>query len=327
MSRNILELRELSVDYHMPSGDIHAVRKASLNVSEGQIFGIIGESGSGKSTLGYAIPRLLPPYAIVRGGEIIIDGRDIVTLPESQLNEIRGKVLTYVPQGAQNALNPVFTVEHQIADPIREHTHMSWKEAVRRARESLESVGVRRNRANQYPHQFSGGMKQRALIALALALNSKLVILDEPTTALDVLVQRQVFDLVKEIRSKFGTSFLLISHDLAIVSTVCDMIAIMYAGEIVEMAPTREIFGNPRHPYTRALISSLPKLNFADQDLEQIRGSPPNLSRLPTGCAFHPRCKYAVEKCTQVSPLLEDLDPNHAVACHRVKELEKWKRQ
>ena len=326
MTESLLDIRNLVVDYQIPGGNIHAVRDASLSLGEGEIVGIIGESGSGKSTLGTAIPRLLPTYATTRGS-IRLDGTDVLQIDESRLNEIRGSVVTYVPQGALNALNPVFTVEHQIADPIRQHQRISWKEAISRSRDSLERVGVPRARSRQYPHQYSGGMRQRALIALSLALGAKLVILDEPTTALDVLVQKQVLDLVKEVRREFRTAFLVISHDLAMVSTICDKIAIMYAGEVMEVAGVKEIFENPRHPYTRALISSLPGLNFGETELQPISGSPPNLSQPPPGCVFHPRCGYAIEKCRHVRPRLEGVADEHLVACHRAGELEKWRTQ
>ena len=317
----ILEIRDLVIDYAMPRGDIHAVRNLSLDLHEGEILGVIGESGSGKSTLGYAIPRLLPPPGVIRSGKILIEGENVLELRESELNRIRGKKVTYVPQGAQNALNPLFTVEHQIADPIRHHKHTDWKDALRQTRASLELVGISAKRTGEYPRQYSGGMKQRSLIAMALALDSEMVILDEPTTALDVVVQKQVFELVKEVRKEFQTAFLLISHDLAIVSTVCDRIAIMYAGRIVEEAPTREIFDRPKHPYTKALISSLPRIHFSDEALEPIYGSPPNLANLPSGCAFHPRCKYAIEKCKQEMPELEQIEENHLAACFLAKEM------
>lgn len=305
----------------MPGRKIHAVRGVSLDLQKGEILGIIGESGSGKSTLGYAIVRLLPPTGIILGGSILIDGDDVLQVPESELNRVRGAKVTYVPQGAQNALNPLFSVEYQIADPIRYHRHVGWKEAIAQTRQSLDLVGIPDSRARQYPHQFSGGMKQRSLIAMALALNSEIVILDEPTTALDVVVQKQVFELVKTVRQKFSTAFLLISHDLAIVSTVCDRIAIMYAGRIVEVAPTREIFNHPKHPYTMALIESLPRIRFSDETLEPIAGSPPNLANLQSECAFSPRCRYAIERCRNEVPPLEEIGEGHSTACFRSKEI------
>lgn len=317
----ILQVRDLVVDYHLLGRDIHAVRGVSLDLAKGEILGVIGESGSGKSTLGFAIPRLLPPAGVIRSGQILVDGVNILELAESQLNKVRGEKITYVPQGAQNALNPLFTVEHQIADPIRYHKEVGWKEALQETRASLELVGIPMSRGGQYPHQFSGGMKQRSLIAMALALNSEMVILDEPTTALDVVVQKQVFELVREVRKKFQTAFLLISHDLAIVSTVCDRIAIMYAGLIVEVARTREIFERPRHPYTKALIASLPRIHFSDKGLEPIAGSPPNLASLPTGCAFHPRCTFMIDKCKQETPPLEPIEDGHLSACFRAREV------
>ncbi len=305
----------------MPGRDIHAVRGVSLDLGKGEILGIIGESGSGKSTFGYAIPRLLPPRAILKSGKILVDSEDILQLQDSELNRVRGEKITYVPQGAQNALNPLFTVEHQIADPIRYHKGIGWAEALEKTRTSLELVGIPRERAGQYPHQYSGGMKQRSLIAMALALDSEMVILDEPTTALDVVVQKQIFGLVKEVRKKFQTAFLLISHDLAVVSTVCDRIAIMYAGRIVEVARTREIFEKPRHPYTKALIASLPRIHFSDETLQPIKGAPPNLADLPIGCSFNPRCGYAVERCRKESPVLEEIEEGHSSACFRAREV------
>jgi peptide/nickel transport system ATP-binding protein len=317
-----LEIRGLSVDYPMYGTCVHAVQDVSLRMDKNEILGVIGESGSGKSTLGAAILKLLPPPGTIVSGEILVDGINVLGLTESQLNEVRGSKVTYVPQGAQNALNPVFTVETQIADPIRFHKKVSWKEARVKAQEALALVNIPKDRSNQYPHQYSGGMKQRALIALALALGSKVVILDEPTTALDVLVQKQIFELVDSVRREFGTSFLLISHDLAVVSSVCDRIAIMYAGKIVEVAPTRKIFESPQHPYTRALIESIPRIRFSHEELLPIRGTPPNLAEIPSGCSFHPRCKYAIELCSELVPELREISGDTFASCHRIGKLD-----
>jgi len=322
MTTPILEIRNLRVDYPLYGSCLHAVRDVSLSLEKNEILGIIGESGSGKSTLGAAILNLLPTPGRIVSGEILVEGTDILKLSASRLNEFRGSKVTYVPQGAQNALNPVFTIETQIADPIRFHKKISWKEARERARDALALVSIPRERSNQYPHQFSGGMKQRALIAVALALGSKIVILDEPTTALDVLVQKQIFELVEKIRSDFGTSFILISHDLGVVSSVCDRIAIMYAGKLVEIAPTRKIFESPQHPYTRALIGSIPRLRFSREALIPIRGTPPNLAEVPPGCPFHPRCKYAIELCSQLVPELREIAGDTFASCHRIGELD-----
>src|SRR5579872_3503034 len=252
----LLQVDNLSVHYPTPRGVIRAVEDVYFNLDQGEIMGIIGESGSGKSTLGYALLNLLPKPGKIVSGSVLVEDRDVTSMKESEMETIRGKIITYVPQGAQNALNPLFTIEQQIADPIRHHQKLSYKEAVQKAHDCLEQVGIPKNRAKQYPHQYSGGMKQRALIAMALGLSAKLVILDEPTTALDVLIQKQVLDLIRQIRSKFNTSFLLISHDLSMVSSVCDKISIMYAGRFVENAATREIFSKPSHPYTRAFLDS-----------------------------------------------------------------------
>jgi len=311
----LLQVDNLSVHYPTPRGVIRAVEDVYFNLDQGEIMGIIGESGSGKSTLGYALLNLLPKPGKIVSGSVLVEDRDVTSMKESEMETIRGKIITYVPQGAQNALNPLFTIEQQIADPIRHHQKLSYKEAVQKAHDCLEQVGIPKNRAKQYPHQYSGGMKQRALIAMALGLSAKLVILDEPTTALDVLIQKQVLDLIRQIRSKFNTSFLLISHDLSMVSSVCDKISIMYAGRFVENAATREIFSKPSHPYTRAFLDSLPRMVLSRTRLLPIQGAPPNLLRVPPGCPFHPRCAYVMNKCAEEVPPLVTVSEEHRAAC------------
>lgn len=267
-----------------------------------------------------SIMRLLTPPGRVVGGEIILDREDILRMSEEEIRDVRWSKVSMIFQGAMNALNPVHKVGSQIVEAITNHKDVSKKEAWERARELLELVGIDGSRARDYPHEFSGGMKQRVMIAMALALEPKLLIADEPTTALDVVVQRQIINLLKSLKSKLGLSVLLISHDLGIMSEMSNTIGIMYAGKIVENAPTEAIFTSPLHPYTQGLLSSRPMLRGPITRLRSIPGLPPDLLQPPAGCRFHPRCPYAMEKCTKLEPELLEIEKGHYAACHLLEE-------
>lgn len=266
--------------------------------------------------------RLLTPPGEVVDGEIILDGEDLVKMSDEDIRGIRWAKVSMIFQGAMNALNPVHKVGSQIVEAMTNREYMTKREAWDRARLLLEMVGIDSKRASDYPHEFSGGMKQRVMIAMALALRPDLLIADEPTTALDVVVQRQIISLLKSLKSKLGLSVLLISHDLGIMSEMSDRIGIMYAGKIVENAPADTLFTSPKHPYTQGLLSSRPSLRGAITRLQSIPGLPPNLLNPPSGCRFHPRCPYAFDKCSEIEPKLVEIDKSHYAACHLLEEVE-----
>ncbi|MFQ6053988.1 MAG: ABC transporter ATP-binding protein [Candidatus Bathyarchaeia archaeon] len=316
----MLDIKGLKTYYFTLSGPIRAVDDVDFWIEEGMSCGLAGESGCGKSTMALSIMRLLTPPGRVVGGEIILDREDILRMSEEEIRDVRWSKVSMIFQGAMNALNPVHKVGSQIVEAITNHKDVSKKEAWERARELLELVGIDGSRARDYPHEFSGGMKQRVMIAMALALEPKLLIADEPTTALDVVVQRQIINLLKSLKSKLGLSVLLISHDLGIMSEMSNTIGIMYAGKIVENAPTEAIFTSPLHPYTQGLLSSRPMLRGPITRLRSIPGLPPDLLQPPAGCRFHPRCPYAMEKCTKLEPELLEIEKGHYAACHLLEE-------
>lgn len=324
---NILEIKDLVVRYETEDGIVRAVNSVNLALERGAAVGLVGETGAGKTTLAKSILRLIqwPPGRIV-GGQILYEGKDLVAMEAEEICQIRGKEISMIFQDPMTALNPVLTVGKQIAEVIEAHEKISAEEAKKKMEDMLTMVGIDPARAEDYPHQFSGGMKQRVVIAIALACNPNLLIADEPTTALDVTIQAQVLDLIKNLRTKLGTSMLLITHDLGVVAQNCEYVAIMYAGEIVEQGSLREVFKNGLHPYTEGLFDSIPKLNEDVDRLKPIEGLMPDPANLPEGCKFHPRCKYAEEICQCKAPEEVSINENHRVCCHRYgAEKEAWK--
>jgi peptide/nickel transport system ATP-binding protein len=316
MSRGaLLEVREVSISYFTRKGEVKAVEKVSFSIDQYQTLGLIGESGSGKSTLVSAIMRFVTPPGRIKGGQILFDGQDILTLPEEKMRQLRGKSIGIVFQAAQNALNPVLTIGKQIAEQIIEHERVAKSVAWKRAEEGLVTVGIGKRRIRSYPHELSGGMKQRVMIAIATACNPRLLIMDEPVTGLDVIVQRQLLKLIADLREKTLLPIILITHDLAVITETCDRVAVMYAGRIVEEASTVSLYQNPLHPYSAGLVMSYPSIQGEKRTLRSIPGSPPNLIEPPTGCRFHPRCSKVMEICSRVEPAPVEVQ-GHRVACH-----------
>jgi oligopeptide/dipeptide ABC transporter ATP-binding protein len=320
----LLELDRLSVSFRTSRGDLHALDGVSFAVNDGESVGIVGESGCGKTTVARAILRILPSNAASRG-RILFREQDLLAMSLDEMRQIRWCGIALVTQSAMNALDPVYRVGAQIVEAIRTHENCSASAAWKRAADLFESVGLRAEWIRRYPHEFSGGMRQRAIIAMALALNPPLIIADEPTTALDVIMQDQVFAEIDRIRRSRGTAMILITHDISLVSENCDRIAIMYAGQIAEMAPTRVIFERPMHPYSIGLQNAFADLGDRGRDLISIAGAPPDLVRPPAGCRFAPRCPFARDKCREPPPLLQRED-GHWVACHFADEAETFRR-
>ncbi|RLF18694.1 MAG: ABC transporter ATP-binding protein [Thermoprotei archaeon] len=322
MVMSLLEIKDLRMYYSIEKkGWVKAVDGINLRVGKGKTLGLVGESGCGKSSLGLTILRILPSNAKIMDGQIKLEGQDILSMPEDRFRkEVRWKKISMVFQGAMNALNPVMKIGDQIAEAIMVHEDVSKKEALERAKQLLKMVGIDPARANHYPHEFSGGMKQRVMIAMALACNPILLIADEPTTALDVIVQAQILKLIKDIQQQTRFSTILITHDLSIVAELCDEVAVMYAGKIVEYGPVEKVYLEPRHPYTYKLIGATPSVKGVRRRLEFIPGVPPNLLNPPPGCRFHPRCPYAIDRCRVEEPETKEVD-GVLVSCHRVDEL------
>ncbi len=315
----VLDLRDLVVHYETEDADVHAVNGISIQIGKRRTLGLVGETGAGKTTTARAILNLVPnPPGVIKSGEIYIDGEDVLKMSSAELEKMRGDDVAMIFQDPMTALNPVMTVGEQIGESIQLHQHVSKKEAFEKAKDMLKMVGISESRAYDYPHQFSGGMKQRVVIAIALACSPKLLIADEPTTALDVTIQAQVLELMKELIQDHDMSMMLITHDLGVVAEVCEDVAVMYAGRIVEQGTADDVFNFTRHPYTEGLFDSLPNLKQRGEELVPIRGLMPDPSDLPAGCAFAPRCPYATEKCSQSVPELKSADGSkaHKVACH-----------
>ena len=314
---SLLRIEDLTIHFPTEEGDVRAVNGVSLSVEAGQTLGLVGETGAGKSTTALGILRLVPEPGQVESGSIIYKDRDIMTMSEKEVQDIRGNEISMIFQDPMTALNPVMTVGDQVAEVILRHQNCTKVEAQQRMIDILGKVGIGPDRASDYPHQFSGGMKQRVVIAIALACNPKLLLADEPTTALDVTIQAQVMRMINDLKREFNTSMILITHDLGIVAESCDQVAIMYAGEIVEYGSLEDIFDHTAHPYTKGLFNSIPSLDKDTERLQPIQGLMPDPANLPEGCKFHPRCPYAVEACAQQHPGMTELTPGHLCRCLR----------
>jgi oligopeptide transport system ATP-binding protein len=315
----VLDVRNLKTVFRTRAGDIHAVNSVSFSLKPGELLGVVGESGSGKSVTMMSLLGLLPsPPAEVREGEVLLSGRDLLKADAEGLRRVRGREVGFVFQDPMTSLNPVFTVGFQIMEPLRKHMGMSRARARDRAVELLELVGIpdARRRLKDFPHQFSGGMRQRVMIAIALACDPKVLIADEPTTALDVTIQAQILELVKGLRQRLGMAIIWITHDLGVIAGIADRVLVMYGGQIVEHAPVRELFANPQHPYTRALLQTIPHIRGERAEkLRVIKGQPPILRAAPSACPFSPRCLHAFARCVQENPPRYPVGGGHDVAC------------
>ncbi|MEF1283230.1 ABC transporter ATP-binding protein [Vibrio sp. M250220] len=314
----LLEINNLCVDYVSPNGVARAVNNVSLSIAPGETLGIAGESGCGKSTLAFAISRLHKAPALISEGEIIYNGQDVLKMNDRQLRNFRWNDVSVVFQSAMNSLNPVITIGEQLTDVILAHRQIPYKQAYERAVELLNIVGIHADRMASFPHQLSGGMRQRVVIAVALALEPKLIIMDEPTTALDVVVEREILNELYELKSKFGFSILFISHDLSLMGEIADRIGVMYAGNLIELGEAQKVFGDPQHPYTKGLISSFPTIHGPKERLYGIPGNPVNLLQIPQGCNFQERCNVCFAQCKQAEPTLTHVENGNLVSCHLV---------
>lgn len=316
VSDYILDVKNLVVRYETEDGIVNALNGIDLRLKYKQTIGLVGETGAGKTTAALAILGLVPdPPGVVECEKMVLDGKDILRMPTAEMDKVRGNDVSMVFQDPMTALNPVFTVGEQIAESLQIHEDLSAKEAMIRAEEMLELVGIPRERAKEYPYQFSGGMRQRVVIAIALACNPKLLIADEPTTALDVTIQAQVLELMQDLKGKYDTSIVMITHDLGIVAEVCDDVVVMYGGRIVEQGTLEDVFNHTMHPYTEGLFNSLPNITNRTRMLKPIKGLVPDPTELPPGCAFAPRCNYALPECTEAVPPLEEVSSTHKVRC------------
>jgi peptide/nickel transport system ATP-binding protein len=317
----LLEIHNLSIHYDADGGLVRAVDGLDLRIDKGETLGFVGETGAGKTTTALGIMRLVPdPPGRIVSGEILLEGTNLLELSEARMREVRGGRIAMIFQDPMTSLNPLVPVREQIAEMIGLHQPLGSAQALEQAERMLEKVGIRRERAGEYPHQFSGGMRQRVVIAIALACRPSLIIADEPTTALDVTIQAQVLELMKELKRELHTATLLITHDLGVVAETCDRVAIMYAGKVVECAPIAALYGKPRHPYTQGLFNALPDLDDERSELQVIKGLPPDPTCLPGGCAFHPRCDRATGPCRNECPAMRDFGDGHAVACFNPQE-------
>lgn len=318
MSEKLLEVKDLAIHFFTDGEEACAVNDISFELDEQEVIGFVGETGAGKTTTALGIMGLIPnPPGKILSGEILFEGRDLLKLSEVEMRQIRGNKITMIFQDPMTSLNPVLTVGEQIAEVILLHNKISKQEAIHRTKQMLEMVGIPGERYDEYPHQFSGGMKQRVVIAIALACNPALLIADEPTTALDVTIQAQVLELMRKLKNELRTSMIMITHDLGVVAEICDKVAIVYAGEIVESGTIKEIYEDHKHPYTEGLFNSIPDLDSEQEYLPVIKGLMPMPSNLPTGCKFHPRCPYAEERCAKENPMACSLSSTHFVKCHR----------
>jgi len=314
----LIDIRNLKTHFFTDDGVVKAVDGVSFPIYKGKTLGVVGESGCGKSVTALSAMRLVSPPGRIVEGEILFDGKNLATLPEPEMRKIRGRDISMIFQEPMTSLNPVFTIGYQIAEGVMLHLHKSKAEAREHTIRMLDKVRIpaAATRVDEYPHQMSGGMRQRVMIAMALACNPKLLIADEPSTALDVTIQAQILDLMRDLQKEFGMSIMMITHDLGVVAELADYVAVMYASKVVEYAPVKELFANPMHPYTVGLFRSRPSLaTKKGERLNVISGSVPNPLRFPTGCKFHPRCPQVIERCKTVEPQLRELRPGHFVAC------------
>lgn len=315
-NQNLLDIKNLTIHYKTDDGTVHAVDNLDLLLGYGETLGFVGETGAGKTTTALGIMQLVPnPPGKIVSGEIYLEGENLLNKSEREMQDIRGSKIAMIFQDPMTSLNPVITVGDQIAEMIQLHESVTKEESLKKAEKMLETVGIRKERARDYPHQFSGGMKQRVVIAIALACNPSLLIADEPTTALDVTIQAQVLELMKNLKEQYKTSMIMITHDLGIVAEICDKVAIMYAGNAVEYADKRSLYLNPLHPYTNGLFNSIPDLDIDQEELPVIKGLTPDPTNLPSGCAFHPRCPKAMAKCSLSKPPKIEVEKGHFVNC------------
>jgi len=325
----VLEVKDLRTYFYTEDGEVRAVDGLRYDVKKGESVGLVGESACGKSVSALSIMRLIPyPPGIIVGGEVIFKGQDLLKVSETEMRHIRGDRIAMIFQEPMTSLNPVLTIRLQISESLELHRGMNKKTANEEALKLLELVGLpdAEQRLGDYPHQFSGGMQQRIMIAIALSCNPELLIADEPTTSVDVTVQAQLLELIDNLRAQFGTSVIIITHNLGVVARYADRVNVMYAGRLVETAPTDVLYGEPKHPYTMGLLASVPRLDLArKRKLSVVDGLPPNLARLPKGCAFCPRCYLAIDRCREEKPELEEVGENHYSACFRSREVQKDK--
>lgn len=316
MNEVILEIKDLVVEYISEGRTVHAVNGLNLKLRAGQTFGLVGETGAGKTTTALSIMKLIAaPQGRIVSGSIKFMGKELLTASEEEMRQIRGGEISMIFQDPMTSLNPVMTIGDQILEVIMVHQNVSQEQAIKRTEEILELVGISKQRMHEYPHQFSGGMKQRVVIAMALACNPKLIIADEPTTALDVTIQAQVLELMQKLQKELNTAMILITHDLGVVAQVCDDVAIMYAGKVIESGTIQDIFLDTKHPYTEGLFGSIPNLNQQVKRLKPIKGLTPDPTDLPTGCPFHPRCPYAQSVCSEQIPKEHFVSTIHSVEC------------
>lgn len=318
IANTIIEVKELTMSYKTNKGLIKAVDNVSFKIKKGETMGLLGESGCGKTSLGMCIMRLLPENGSITAGRILFNGEDIVKKSEEEMRNIRWKGISMIFQAAMNALNPVYRVGDQIIEALLAHNNMTKEEAKKRVSDLYGMVGLPPERMESYPHEYSGGMRQRAIIAMALACNPKLIIADEPTTALDVLVQDQIINEIIGLQKKLDIIMMFISHDISVISETCSKIGVMYAGNIIELTDTSSLFDNPLHPYTRALMASFPSIEGPRQRLKPVPGEPPDLLNPSVGCSFYPRCSCAKGICEKEKPEYVEVEKNHFLACHRV---------
>ena len=317
----LLDIRNLSVAFDTDSGKVYAVNNLSLKIGRKETLGLVGETGAGKTTTALAVMKLIQsPPGKITSGEIILEGQDLMRVPEKDMFNIRGNKISMIFQDPMTSLNPVMTVGEQISEVIELHQKLSKDELRKKTEEMLEVVGIRKERIKDYPHQISGGMKQRVVKAMAIASNPEHIIADEPTTALDVTIQAQVLELMKNLKEKYDTSMILITHDLGVVAEICDYVSVIYAGSIVEYASVKDMYETPGHPYTKGLFNSIPSLDEDVESLTTIKGNPPDPSALPSGCRFHPRCDKCMEICKHTNPEFQEVSPGHFIACHLFKK-------
>jgi len=315
MTEALLQIKDLEVQYATRAGLVKAVDKVDLEVWRGETLGLVGESGCGKSTLGFSILRLIREPGEIVGGQIVFDGEDLLQKTEQEMIGIRGKSIAMIFQDPMTCLNPLQRIDDHFVETVHIHEGASAKAARQRAADLVDKLGIIADRLTDYPHQLSGGMRQRIMIGLALVLNSDLIIADEPTTSLDVIVEAQILELMKELKRDFNLTMILITHNMGIVAELADRIAVMYAGKLAEVAEAVALYDKPLHPYTQGLLKSIPNISLEVQKLETMPGSPPDLIEPPTGCNFHPRCPHAMEKCSSIEPPMKEVENGHRAAC------------